>query len=212
MSTTEQTNESGTSRPRRRRGGRNRNNNNYNRNRNRNRSGQGGRGPRQKKKEEPKGIVGRFLAWLFPGSAEKPKPKADRERPPREKRERRPRREKRFEDSPASDASSSIESKESTEAPRERKPRTPEAYEIITPRLYVGNLSYECVESDLFDLFSQHGQVSNCEVVFGRSGRSKGFGFVELGHLDTAKTASEALHQTDFQRRQIIVSGAKDKN
>lgn len=209
MSTTEHSNESGTRRPRRRRGGRNRNNNNYNRNRNRNRSGQGGRGPRQKKKEEPKGIVSRFLAWLFPGAPEESKPKADRERPPREKRERRPRREKRFEDSPAE---ASSESTETTETPRERKPRTPEAYEIISPRLYVGNLSYECVESDLFDLFSKHGQVSNCEVVFGRSGRSKGFGFVEMSHLDSAKTAAEALNQSEFQGRQIIVSGAKEKN
>ncbi|MEM1060058.1 MAG: hypothetical protein AAGK14_12480 [Verrucomicrobiota bacterium] len=224
MSTTEHQNGSGTRRPRRRRGGRNRNQNNQNPNQGRNRGGRG-RGGRNRdrapKKQEPQGVVSRFLAWLFPSGEEEKPARERRERQPRENRERRPRREKRFEDSPVDQAPETDEPIEhfdrevADDQPQEsrapREDRGPEAFEIVTPRLYVGNLAYECQESDLFDLFSQHGQVSSCEVVMGRSGRSKGFGFVEMSHLDSAKTAAEALNQSDFQGRQIIVSGAKEK-
>ena len=82
--------------------------------------------------------------------------------------------------------------------------------EIVSPKLYVGNLAYEAAESDLFDLFSKVGAVKNVEVATDRhSGRSKGFGFVEMETLETAKDAAAKLNRTDFMGRQIVVSGAK---
>lgn len=99
------------------------------------------------------------------------------------------------------------------ERPR-REDRPPKAeptpQEITTPKLYVGNLAYEAAESDLFDLFSKIGAVKNVEVAMDRrSNRSKGFGFVEMESLDTAKQAADKLNRTDFMGRQIVVSGAK---
>ncbi len=96
--------------------------------------------------------------------------------------------------------------------PREDRPpkAEPTPQEITTPKLYVGNLAYEAAESDLFDLFSKIGAVKNVEVAMDRrANRSKGFGFVEMESLDTAKQAAEKLNRTDFLGRQIVVSGAK---
>jgi len=74
----------------------------------------------------------------------------------------------------------------------------------------VGNLAYEAAESDLHDLFSKVGLVKNVEIAMDRrSGRSKGFGFVEMEVIETAKEAAEKLNRTDFMGRQIVVSGAK---
>jgi len=93
---------------------------------------------------------------------------------------------------------------------RERSNNPPVPQEITTPKLYVGNLSYEALESDLFDLFSKVGAVKNVEVVMDRqSNRSKGFGFVEMDDLERAKEAAEKLNRTEFMGRQIVVSGAK---
>ena len=96
--------------------------------------------------------------------------------------------------------------------PREDRPPKTEStpQEIVSPKLYVGNLAYEAAESDLFDLFSKVGAVKNVEVAMDRrSSRSKGFGFVEMESLETAKAAAEKLNRTDFMGRQIVVSGAK---
>ncbi len=102
---------------------------------------------------------------------------------------------------------------ESAERPRreERPARVePTPQEITAPKLYVGNLAYEAAESDLYDLFSKVGFVKNVEVAMDRrTSRSKGFGFVEMESLDTAKQAAEKLNRTDFMGRQIVVSGAK---
>jgi RNA recognition motif-containing protein len=103
-------------------------------------------------------------------------------------------------------------------APRDDRPRRedrpprpePTPQEITTAKLYVGNLSYDAAESDLFDLFSKVGEVKNVEVAKDRhSGRSKGFGFVEMAALETAKEAAEKYNRTEFLGRQIVVSGAK---
>ena len=86
----------------------------------------------------------------------------------------------------------------------------PTPQEIVSPKLYVGNLAYEAAESDLFDLFSKVGAVKNVEVAMDRhANRSKGFGFVEMESLETAKEAAAKLNRTDFMGRQIVVSGAK---
>jgi hypothetical protein len=93
-------------------------------------------------------------------------------------------------------------------APKVEVPLNPE--DITNPKLYVGNLSYDAAESDLFDLFSQVGAVKNVEVVMDRhSNRSKGFGFVEMEALETARAAAVKYNRTDFMGRQIVVSSAK---
>ncbi len=99
---------------------------------------------------------------------------------------------------------------ERTDRPARTERTEPEPQEILTPKLYVGNLAYEAGESDLFDLFSKVGAVKNVEIAMDRrANRSKGFGFVEMEVLETAKEAAEKLNRTDFMGRQIVVSGAK---
>ncbi|CAF0702520.1 putative RNA recognition motif. (A.k.a. RRM, RBD, or RNP domain) [Candidatus Methylacidithermus pantelleriae] len=84
------------------------------------------------------------------------------------------------------------------------------AEEITTPRLYVGNLSYEAGESDLFELFSQVGPVRNVQLIREKRGtRSKGFGFVEMADVETAKQAIVQLHRKEFMGRELVVSAAK---
>lgn len=96
-------------------------------------------------------------------------------------------------------------------APREpRESRKPEAVEVTSPRLYVGNLSYDASESDLFDLFSGVGTVSNVEIVANKhTQRSKGFGFVQMNAISEAKRAVDELHDKEFMGRKLVVSGAK---
>jgi RNA recognition motif-containing protein len=94
---------------------------------------------------------------------------------------------------------------------REDRPKAePVPQEIVSPKLYVGNLSYEAVESDLFDLFSKVGAVKNVEIAMDRrTNRSKGFGFVEMETLETAKESAAKLNRSNFMGREIVVSGAK---
>lgn len=92
-----------------------------------------------------------------------------------------------------------------------RPPREPQPVgEVTTDRLYVGNLSYDATESDLFELFSGVGQVKNSEVVVNsRTQRSKGFAFVTMASIDEAKRAVDELNGKDFMGRQLQVNGAK---
>jgi RNA recognition motif-containing protein len=112
-------------------------------------------------------------------------------------------------------------SRNNGKAPRDGKPsnrrnksnteKQPEQMpEVHSTRLYVGNLPYESSESDIFDHFGEVGQVKSVEIVRDRNNRSKGFGFVEMNSVETAKTVSEKYHRTEFQGRQIIVAGAKN--
>ena len=89
--------------------------------------------------------------------------------------------------------------------------RKPEAVEVTTPRLYVGNLSFDATESDLSELFNGVGQVVNVEVVSHKhTQRSKGFAFVQMQTTDEAKRAVEELHDKEFMGRKLVVSGAKN--
>lgn len=91
-----------------------------------------------------------------------------------------------------------------------RPARKPEAVEVTTPRLYVGNLSFDATESDLFELFNGVGQVQNAEVVtYKHNQRSKGFAFVQMLTVDEAKRAVSELHDKEFLGRKLVVSGAK---
>ncbi|HEX8489956.1 MAG TPA: RNA-binding protein [Chthoniobacterales bacterium] len=91
-----------------------------------------------------------------------------------------------------------------------RTPRKPEAVEVTTPRLYVGNLSFDATESDLFELFNGVGAVQNAEVVtYKHNQRSKGFAFVQMNTVEEAKRAVDELHDKEFLGRKLVVSGAK---
>jgi RNA recognition motif len=88
--------------------------------------------------------------------------------------------------------------------------RKPERIEVTSPRLYVGNLSFDATESDLFELFNGVGHVQNAEVVsYRHNQRSKGFAFVQMQTIDEAKRAVEELHDKEFLGRRLVVSGAK---
>jgi hypothetical protein len=91
-----------------------------------------------------------------------------------------------------------------------RTSRKPERVEVTSPRLYVGNLSFDATESDLFELFNGVGHVQNAEVVsYRHNQRSKGFAFVQMQTVDEAKRAVEELHDKEFLGRRLVVSGAK---
>ena len=94
---------------------------------------------------------------------------------------------------------------------RERPPRqAPVSAEVTNERLYVGNLSYDATESDLFNLFSGSGRVKNAEVVVNNhTQRSKGFAFVTMMSIDEAKKAVADLNAKDFMNRPLVVGGAK---
>ena len=115
---------------------------------------------------------------------------------------------------PASSSSSAPARDNKPAARSDRAPRTPRAPippgEVTTDRLYVGNLSYDAAESDLFELFNGVGQVKNCEVVVNsRTQRSKGFAFVTMASLEQAKRAVDELNGKEFMGRQLQVNGAK---
>ena len=94
--------------------------------------------------------------------------------------------------------------------PTARPSRKPESVEVTTPRLYVGNLSFDATESDLFELFNGVGAVQNAEVVtYRHNQRSKGFAFVQMNTVDEAKRAVDELHDKEFLGRKLVVSGAK---
>jgi RNA recognition motif-containing protein len=77
-------------------------------------------------------------------------------------------------------------------------------------KLYVGNLSYSVMEEQLQRLFSEHGSVVSARIITDKfSGRSKGFGFVEMGSDQEAEKATTALNGTEFEGRSIVVSEAR---
>jgi|GEM_PF-736404 len=154
-------------------------NNNRNRSRNRNNRGRGGRDRQKSAPKKPQNPILAFFSNLF-GISSKPQKKSD------QRKER-----------------SSNNKKERTPKPADEQPQ------VTSARLYIGNLPYETAESDLFDHFGSVGQVKSAEIVRDRNERSKGFGFVEMNSVETAQTASEKFHRTDYMGRQIIVAGAK---
>jgi RNA recognition motif-containing protein len=79
-------------------------------------------------------------------------------------------------------------------------------------KLYVGNLSYTVSSSDLEALLSQHGTVESAEVISDRmTGKSKGFGFVQMASDDEAQAAIEALNGHEYQGRALTVNEAKPR-
>lgn len=82
----------------------------------------------------------------------------------------------------------------------------------MATKLYVGNLSFQTQEQDLRDLFSTHGEVVSCNIISDRdTGRSRGFGFVEMADADAARNAENALNGHDLDGRQLKVNEAKPR-
>ncbi len=81
----------------------------------------------------------------------------------------------------------------------------------MSKRIYVGNLSFQTTEEGLRDLFSQHGEVLSATIVMDRdTGRSRGFGFVEMDP-NAAQAAIETLDQTELDGRNLRVNEAKPR-
>jgi len=77
-------------------------------------------------------------------------------------------------------------------------------------KLYVGGLSYSTTEDSLSDLFADVGAIESVNIIMDRdSGRSKGFGFVEMSNHQEATNAIERLNGTNFEGREITVNEAR---
>jgi len=77
-------------------------------------------------------------------------------------------------------------------------------------KLYIGSLSYDTTEDSLKDLFSKAGTVNSAVIIIDKiSGRSKGFGFVEMSSEEEAKKAVEMFNEKELDGRKIIVDEAK---
>jgi RNA recognition motif-containing protein len=89
--------------------------------------------------------------------------------------------------------------------PFERRPR-------MGKKLYVGNLAYSVTDSDLEQMFAAHGSVQSAQVIMDRdTGRSKGFGFVEMGSDQEAQTAIQAMNGKEMDGRSLTVNEARPK-
>jgi RNA recognition motif-containing protein len=78
--------------------------------------------------------------------------------------------------------------------------------------IYVGSLSYSVTEEDLKEAFAAFGEVASVRLVSDKfSGKSKGFGFVEMPSNEEAEAAIAALNEKDFKGRDIKVNQAKPK-
>jgi len=194
-------------------GNRNNNRNNNNRNNNRNRSNNNrSNNNRTQKKSAPKPLVltgwQKFLKMIglfneekarkAHEQAEKVNKSLNQKSKPSHKRE----------------AESNGKAAAKPNNTRNAKPRrAPEKVPVETPRLYVGNLSYDASDSDIEELFKGIGNVKNVEIIYNRhTHRSKGYGFVQMFNTDDAKRAVEVLHDQPFLGRNLIVNGSKARN
>ncbi|MGC9468879.1 MAG: RNA recognition motif domain-containing protein [Anaerolineae bacterium] len=79
-------------------------------------------------------------------------------------------------------------------------------------RIYVGNLSYEATDEELRELFGPYGEVAEATVITDReTGRSRGFGFVEMPDVEEARAAIEALDEKDHMGRTLRVNEAQTR-
>ncbi|MEI8032353.1 MAG: RNA-binding protein [Chlorobiaceae bacterium] len=78
--------------------------------------------------------------------------------------------------------------------------------------IYIGNLAYSVTEDDLRDAFSRFGQVDSASIIMDKfSGRSKGFGFVDMPNDSEAREAIESLNEQDLNGRTVKVNEAKPR-
>ena len=79
--------------------------------------------------------------------------------------------------------------------------------------IYVGNLNYGITEDELKEVFGKYGEVTSAKIISDKySGRSKGFGFIEMTNDDEAKEAIENIDGTDVKGRNIKVNQARERN
>ena len=79
--------------------------------------------------------------------------------------------------------------------------------------IYVGNLSYEVTEEDLQKAFEDFGQIESVKIIKDNyTGRSKGFGFVEMSNNANAQSAIDALNDKEFKGRSIKVNAARPRS
>ena len=77
-------------------------------------------------------------------------------------------------------------------------------------KLYVGGLPYSATESQLNDLFAQHGTVASARIITDKfTGQSRGFGFVEMSSQEEAQAAISAVNGTQMEGRTLTVNEAK---
>jgi cold-inducible RNA-binding protein len=82
----------------------------------------------------------------------------------------------------------------------------------MAKNIYVGNLVWDCTADDLLALFQEHGAVGRAQVITDReTGRSRGFGFVEMNDDGEAQKAIDALNGADFKGRPLTVNEAKPR-
>ena len=82
----------------------------------------------------------------------------------------------------------------------------------MSSNLYVGNLTFSTNSDDLERLFSEYGEVRKAQVISDRdTGRSRGFGFVEMGSSDEATAAINGLNETNIDGRDLTVNIAKER-
>src|ERR687883_585566 len=82
----------------------------------------------------------------------------------------------------------------------------------MAKNIYVGNLVWDCTADDLLALFQEHGAVTRAQVITDReTGRSRGFGFVEMDDDAEAQRAIEALNGADFRGRPLTVNEARPR-
>jgi RNA recognition motif-containing protein len=82
----------------------------------------------------------------------------------------------------------------------------------MAKNIYVGNLVWDCTADDLLALFQEHGSVSRAQVITDReTGRSRGFGFVEMDNDQEAQRAIEALNGADYKGRPLTVNEARPR-
>ncbi len=79
--------------------------------------------------------------------------------------------------------------------------------------IYVGNLSYKVNENDLKEIFEEYGDVSSVKIITDKySGRSKGFGFIEMANDAEANKAIEELNEAELDGRNMRVNQAREKS
>ncbi|MCP4968015.1 MAG: RNA-binding protein [bacterium] len=83
----------------------------------------------------------------------------------------------------------------------------------MSTNIYVGNLTFATSSSDLQALFEEYGEVVKAQVISDRdTGRSRGFGFVEMASADAAATAMEELNGKNIDGRDLTVNQAKERS
>jgi RNA recognition motif-containing protein len=83
----------------------------------------------------------------------------------------------------------------------------------VSTKLFVGSLPWSVDDDALRETFETHGNVVSAKIIKDRdTGRSRGFGFVEMENSSEAKDAIKALNESEFKGRNIVVNEAKSRN